>query len=45
MRSLVIKLLNGRIGVWLKLYPVFAIDAEDKERILEMIQFQPNDVF
>lgn len=45
MRKLIKKLLEGPIGVRLQLYPVFAIDAEDQQRILELIKYQPNDVF
>jgi len=39
------KLLEGRIGVWLRLYPVFAADENDQKRIIEAAQFQPNDVY
>jgi len=45
MRKLIIRLLEGQVGVWLNLYPVFAIDAEDQQRIREMIVYQPNDVY
>ena len=45
MRKLIVKILEGRFGVWLKLYPVFAIDKEDQKRILELIQYQPNDYY
>lgn len=39
------RLLEGRLGVWLKLYPVFAINEEDRKRIIEAAEFQPNDVY
>ena len=40
------RLLAGRLGVWLKLYPIFAANEEDRRRILEAAdQFMPNDVY
>lgn len=40
------KLLEGRLGVWLKLYPIFAANEEDRQRILEAAKwFQPNDIY
>lgn len=40
------KLLEGRFGVWLGLYPIFAVNEEDRQRILEAAQsFLPNDVY
>ncbi len=39
------KLLTGRLGVWLKLYPIFAANEEDRRRIIEAAEFQPNDVY
>lgn len=40
------RLLEGKFGVWLGLYPVFAASEEDRQRILEAAQsFQPNDVY
>lgn len=39
------KLLKGRFGVWLGLYPVFAANEEDRRRIIEAAEFQPNDVY
>lgn len=38
-------LLSGRLGVWLGLYPVFAANEEDRKRIIEAAEFQPNDVY
>jgi len=43
--SLLKRLLEGRLGVWLGLYPIFAANEEDKKRILEAAEFQPNDVY
>lgn len=40
------KLLEGRLGAWLGLYPIFAANEEDRRRILEAAQsFLPNDVY
>lgn len=40
------KLLEGRLGVWLKLYPVFAANEADQKRIRDAAEwFQPNDVY
>ncbi len=39
------KLLEGRLGVWLGLYPIFAANEEDRRRIIEAAEFQPNDVY
>lgn len=39
------KLLLTRIGGWLGLYPVFAANEEDRRRIIEAAEFQPNDVY
>lgn len=39
------KLLEGRFGVWLGLYPIFAANEEDRKRIIEAAEFQPNDVY
>ena len=39
------KLLEGRLGAWLKLYPVFAANEEDRRRIIEAAEFLPNDVY
>lgn len=40
------RLLEGKLGVWLGLYPIFAVDEADRQRILEAAQsFQPNDVY
>ena len=39
------RLLEGRLGVWLGLYPVFAANEEDRKRIIEAAEFQPNDVY
>ena len=38
------RLLEGRLGSWLGLYPIFAASKEDQERIIEAAAFQPNDV-
>ncbi len=43
--NLLKKLLTGRLGVWLKLYPIFAANEEDRRRIIEAAEFQPNDVY
>jgi hypothetical protein len=43
--KLVKAILLGPIGVWLKLYPVFAANEEDRKRIIEAAEFQPNDVY
>ena len=39
------RLLEGRLGVWLGLYPIFAANEEDRRRIIEATDFQPNDVY
>jgi hypothetical protein len=39
------KLLAGRLGAWLGLYPVFAANEEDRRRIIEAAEFHPNDVY
>lgn len=39
------RLLEGRLGVWLGLYPIFAANEEDRKRIIEAAEFQPNDVY
>ena len=39
------KLLAGRLGVWLGLYPIFAANEEDRRRIIEAAEFQTNDVY
>lgn len=39
------RLLEGKLGVWLGLYPVFAASEEDRKRIIEAAEFQPNDVY
>jgi len=40
------RLLEGRLGVWLRLYPVFAANEEDRRRIIEAAKaFQPNDIY
>jgi len=38
-------LLEGRLGVWFGLYPIFAANEEDRRRIIEATDFQPNDVY
>ena len=44
--SLVKRLLSGPIGAWLGLYPIFAVNKEDQERIEEASRwFSPNDVY
>jgi len=43
--NLIKRLLAGRVGVWLKLYPIFAANEEDRKRIIEAAEFQPNDVY
>lgn len=42
--SLLKRLLEGRLGVWLGLYPIFAANEEDRKRIIEAAEFTPNDV-
>ena len=39
------RLLCTRFGVWLGLYPIFAANEEDRQRIIEAAEFQPNDVY
>lgn len=40
------RLLEGKLGVWLGLYPVFAVNEEDRQRIIEAAQsFTPNDIY
>jgi len=39
------RLLAGRLGEWLKLYPIFAANEEDRKQIIEASEFQPNDVY
>ena len=39
------KLLEGSLGRWLNLYPIFAANEEDRRRILEAADFLPNDVY
>jgi hypothetical protein len=43
--NLLKKLLTGRLGGWLGLYPIFAANEEDRRRIIEAAEFQPNDVY
>lgn len=43
--NLLKKLLTGRLGVWLGLYPIFAANEEDRRRIIEAAEFQPNDYY
>jgi hypothetical protein len=38
-------LLQGKLGVWLGLYPIFAANEEDRKQIVEAADFQPNDVY
>jgi hypothetical protein len=38
-------LLQGKLGVWLGLYPIFAANEEDRKHIIEAAEFQPNDVY
>lgn len=39
------QLLLNQLGVWLGLYPIFAANEEDRRRIIEAADFQPNDVY
>lgn len=43
--KLIKNLLLSRIGRWLNLYPIFAANEEDRKRIIEAAEFQPNDVY
>ena len=43
--KLIKRLLESKLGVWLGLYPIFAANEEDRRRIIEAAEFQPNDVY
>ena len=43
--NLLKKILLSKVGVWLGLYPIFAANEEDRRRIIEAAEFQPNDVY
>lgn len=39
------KLILEKLWVWLGLYPIFAANEEDRRRIIEAADFQPNDIY
>jgi hypothetical protein len=45
LMRLIKQLLQGKFGVWLGLYPIFAVNEEDCKRIIKAAEFQPNDVY